>query len=131
MILGLYSSYKRSSMPQENHHLCQRKCTPMKYYFCLSNAKYSKCFVISASFTLGGLHTGERKLPRQMLILQQLLLKIFCRKMVLQSSMYVSTSTFVLFENHILNNLLGLGFLIFRWHMVELTLDFIMEPILV
>lgn len=58
--------------------------------------------IISANFTLGGLHTGERKMPRLMLILQQLLLMKFCEKMVLQSYMYVTTYAFVLYGNHIL-----------------------------
>ncbi|KAK4269229.1 hypothetical protein QN277_022415 [Acacia crassicarpa] len=55
MALGLYSSYKRSSMPQENHRHSQ----------------------------LNGLDTGERVLLQLMLILQQLPRKIFCKRMVL------------------------------------------------
>jgi hypothetical protein len=51
--------------------------------------------------------------------------------MVLQSYMSVITYAFVLFENYIMNDPFELGLLIFRWHMVVQTLDFIMEQTLV
>lgn len=70
-------------------------------------------------------------MPRLMLILQQMLLKKFCEKMVLQSYMYVATSAFVLFENCIMIDPFDVGFLIFRWRMVGQTLDFITEQMLV
>lgn len=87
--------------------------------------------VLSESFTLGGLHTGERKLLGLMPISLQLLLKKFWEKMVLQSYMSVAIYASVLFENHIMIDPFELGLLIFRWHMVVQTLDFIMEQILV
>lgn len=51
--------------------------------------------------------------------------------MVLQSYMSVATYAFVLFENHIMIDPFELDLLIFRWHMVVQTSDFIMEQILV
>jgi hypothetical protein len=45
--------------------------------------------------------------------------------------MSVITYAFVLFENYIMNDPFELGLLIFRWHMVVQTLDFIMEQTLV
>jgi hypothetical protein len=51
--------------------------------------------------------------------------------MVLQSYMSVITYAFVLFENYIMIYPFELGLLIFRWHMVVQTLDFIMEQTLV
>lgn len=85
--------------------------------------------VLSANFTLGGLHIGERKMLRPMLIPQQLLLKKFWEKMGLPSYTYVSTYAFAPFENRIMIDPFELGLLIFRWRMVVQTLDFIMEQI--
>lgn len=47
-------------MPQENHHLCQRKCTPMKYYFCLSNVNTQSACHISEFYTGWLTHWGEK-----------------------------------------------------------------------
>lgn len=117
-------------MPQENHHLCQRKCTPMKYYFCLSNVNTQSACHISEFYTGWLTHWGEKNAQTDADFTAAALEKIL-QKMVLQFSMYVSTSTIIWFGNHILNNHFGLGFLIFRWPMVGQTLDFIMEQILV
>lgn len=74
-------------MPPESHHHFQRKCLANNYFILVSGSILIM-LVASGSFTQAGLHIGESRLLRLVLILLRLPWKRFWNEMVLLCFMY-------------------------------------------